>query len=155
RDGEREHEGDRGGGQGKFAHGRERASERSRRKRDATNGPLPQNVSQEERRRTRLSMRAMPSPEEEKDDSTPVLRGLDAATGEIFRERAPYEDAGPRDSAPMRWAKFASIIAMLALLFGAGFALEDYLVENANVSWSRSDAVATRLNRLQNDSAER
>jgi hypothetical protein len=59
------------------------------------------------------------------DESEQVDRGLRGLTSEVFRQRAPYEDTGPRDAAWLRWAKFLSILFVLTLLCGFGFVYAD------------------------------
>jgi hypothetical protein len=56
-----------------------------------------------------------------RDEAQQVDRGLRGLLSEVFRRRAPYEDAGPRDAAWLRWAKFLSILFVLTLLCGFGF----------------------------------
>jgi hypothetical protein len=59
-------------------------------------------------------------------DEDPVTDGLFDVAKEVFNEREDERDA-PRDLFWVRWVKFASLILVLALLFGLGFLLADYV----------------------------
>ncbi|MBI5771277.1 MAG: hypothetical protein HZA93_26115 [Verrucomicrobia bacterium] len=64
--------------------------------------------------------------DEEADEHSTALGAMDCAAGEVLRKRASYENEGPRDSALLRWLKFAAILIVLPVIFGVGLAVEEY-----------------------------
>lgn len=72
-----------------------------------------------------LQERDDPDPNRRETPREQVNRGLNALTDEVFRERAPYENEGPRDTFWLRWLKFMSVVFALPLLCGLGFLYAD------------------------------
>jgi hypothetical protein len=60
------------------------------------------------------------------DDDDPVTDGLFEVAKEALKEPETDEDE-PRDPPWLRWVKFASLVLGLAILFGSGFLLADYV----------------------------
>ena len=82
---------------------------------------------------------------DENKSESPVARGLEASIGEILNDRPAYLNEGERDSKFKRWTGFASIVFVLAFLFGLGFALEDYYLGTFSDRYVTRSAARSRI----------
>ncbi len=70
------------------------------------------------------------------DNGGSFMEALFSAIREGFRE-TKHDSEQPRDSSPVRWLKFLSIVIVLAVILGGVFALEAYVARYHGDSWFR------------------
>jgi hypothetical protein len=67
------------------------------------------------------------------EDDSPLMDAMISSASEGFRASSEDTNA-PRDPFLLRWAKFSSIIVVLAVVLGGGFALGDYVTQSQGES---------------------
>jgi len=86
--------------------------------------------------------------DENDDENINPLPTAFSAALDAVRDTGASDDPNPlRDPAWLRWAKFISVIAALAILFGVGFLVYDYVEQSRTDNRWRSEAARRAVER--------
>jgi hypothetical protein len=81
----------------------------------------------------------------DQDDRNSVTDELGNEVGRSFGDR-PEDSDTPRDTVPMRWVKFLSIIVTLAVLLGVFFVFADYVNQFCGKTYAQRQIAEQRVN---------